>query len=159
MPGPLRLISGLSIYKPHIDARRINNEKLLVLTGEILLDDGDLAFRRCIHDRIDRGEVKILVDLAAVTYIDSSGIGMMAAKLKTVRDKGGDIRIVSLNTRGQAATRSRPRALRTRIRRSIECPRHDQVRRIFVADRRHPCRAAIDSAKRSICECRPPDRV
>src|ERR1700752_3006561 len=100
MPGPLRLISGLSIYKPHIDARRINNEKLLVLTGEILLDDGDLAFRRCIHDLIDRGEVKILVDLAAVTYIDSSGIGMMAAKLKTVRDKGGDIRIVRLNTRG-----------------------------------------------------------
>lgn len=73
---------------------------LLVLTGQIVLDDGDLAFRRCIHDLIDRGETKILVDLAGVTYIDSSGVGMMAAKLKTVRDKGGDIRLIRLNSRG-----------------------------------------------------------
>jgi anti-sigma B factor antagonist len=44
--------------------------------------------------------MKILVDLAGVTYIDSSGVGMMAAKLKTVRDRGGDIRLLRLNTRG-----------------------------------------------------------
>jgi len=66
----------------------------------MLLDDGDLAFRRHIHDLLDRGRMKILVDLAGVTYIDSSGVGMMAAKLKTVRDKGGDIRLLRLNTRG-----------------------------------------------------------
>ena len=42
---------------------------------------------------------------------------------------------------------------------SIECLRHGQVRRNFVAGRRHPCHAAVDSAKRSICECRAPDRV
>ena len=101
MPGSLRIIAHVSDSKLHIDERTINDVTLLVLTGEILLDDGDLVFRRCIHDLIDRGKVKILVDLAAVTYIDSSGVGMMAAKLKTVRDKGGDIRIVRLNTRGQ----------------------------------------------------------
>ena len=100
MPGSLRIIASVSDSKLHIDEQRINDVTLLVLTGEILLDDGDLAFRRCIHDLIDRGQVKILVDLAAVTYIDSSGVGMMAAKLKTVRDKGGDIRIVRLNSRG-----------------------------------------------------------
>src|SRR5262245_56789356 len=66
----------------------------------MLLDDGDLLFRRQIHDLVDRGRIKILVDLAGVTYIDSSGVGMMAANLKTVRDKGGDIRLLRLNTRG-----------------------------------------------------------
>jgi anti-sigma B factor antagonist len=90
----------VSDSKLHIDQRRINDVTLLVLTGQIVLDDGDLAFRRCIHDLIDRGETKILVDLAGVTYIDSSGVGMMAAKLKTVRDKGGDIRLIRLNSRG-----------------------------------------------------------
>ena len=45
--------------------------------------------------------VSTIWSIAAVTYIDSSGVGMMAAKLKTVRDKGGDIRIVRLNARGQ----------------------------------------------------------
>ena len=101
MPWSLRIIAHVSDSKLHIDEREINfSVTLLVLTGEILLDDGDLVFRRCIHDLIDRGKVKILVDLAAVTYIDSSGVGMMAAKLKTARDKGGDIRIVRLNARG-----------------------------------------------------------
>jgi anti-sigma B factor antagonist len=90
----------MSESKLHIDEQPLDDVTLLVLTGEMLLDDGDLVFRRHVHELIDRGRVKILVDLAAVTYIDSSGVGMMAAKLKTVRDRGGDIRLVRLNTRG-----------------------------------------------------------
>src|SRR5262245_5465469 len=83
-----------------IEERPLDDVTLLVLTGEMLLDDGDLAFRRHVHELMDRGRTKILVDLAGVTYIDSSGVGMMAAKLKTVRDRGGDIRLLRLNTRG-----------------------------------------------------------
>ena len=90
----------MSDSKLHIDERQIDDITVLVLTGEMLLDDGDLVFRRRIHDLIERGRLKILVDLAGVTYIDSSGVGMMAAKLKTVRDKGGDIRLLRLNPRG-----------------------------------------------------------
>jgi anti-anti-sigma regulatory factor len=40
----------------------------------MLLDDGDLAFRKRIHDLIDRGFAKIVLDLGGVTYIDSSGV-------------------------------------------------------------------------------------
>jgi anti-sigma B factor antagonist len=90
----------MSESKLRIEERPLNGVTLLVLTGEMLLDDGDLMFRRHIHELVDRGRVKILVDLAGVTYIDSSGVGMMAAKLKTVRDKGGDIRLLRLNSRG-----------------------------------------------------------
>ena len=55
MPGSLHIIASVPDSKLHIDERRINDVTLLVLTGEILLHDGDLAFRRCIHDLIDRG--------------------------------------------------------------------------------------------------------
>ena len=92
----------MSDSKLHIDERQASDGDVtvLILTGEMLLDDGDLAFRKCIHDLLDRGRTKILVDLAGVTYIDSSGVGMMAAKLKTVREKGGDMRLLRLNSRG-----------------------------------------------------------
>ncbi|HZM97103.1 MAG TPA: STAS domain-containing protein [Vicinamibacterales bacterium] len=90
----------MSDSRLQIEERQANGVTILVLTGEMLLDDGDLAFRRCIHDLIERNRVKILVDLADVTYIDSSGVGMMAAKLKTVREKGGDMRLLRLNARG-----------------------------------------------------------
>ena len=74
---------------------------VLTLAGQITLDDGDLAFRRCIHDLIDRGRTKLVVNLGDVTYIDSAGVGMLAAKLKTVREKGGDLRLARLTSRSQ----------------------------------------------------------
>ena len=84
-----------------VSERHVDDITILVLTGEILLDDGDLVFGRQVDGLISRGRVKILVDLAGVTYIDSSGIGMMAAQLKTVQKSGGDIRLLRLNARGQ----------------------------------------------------------
>jgi anti-sigma B factor antagonist len=87
--------------KLRVEERDAGDVTMLILAGEMLLDDGDLVFRKVIHDHVEKGRVKILVDLAGVTYIDSSGVGMMAAKLKTVRDSGGDIRLMHLTTRGQ----------------------------------------------------------
>jgi anti-sigma B factor antagonist len=70
--------------KLKVEERQAGDVTVLVLSGEMLLDDGDLVFRKLIHEQLEKGHVKILVDLAGVTYIDSSGVGMMAAKLKTV---------------------------------------------------------------------------
>jgi hypothetical protein len=53
---------------------------LLTLSGQMQLDDGHLA---------------------AVTYIDSSGVGMMAGALQQVRTRGGFIRLLHLNSRTQ----------------------------------------------------------
>jgi anti-anti-sigma factor len=67
----------------------------------MLLDDGDLAFKRRVDALLDSNKVKILVDLAEVTQIDSSGVGMMVAQLKAVQRRGGDIRLLRLSSRGQ----------------------------------------------------------
>ena len=74
---------------------------VLQLSGQMLLDDGDLAFRKVVHDILERGRVRIVLDMADVTYIDSAGVGMIAGKLKTVRERGGDMKIARLSTRGQ----------------------------------------------------------
>ena len=88
--------SALSIAE-----RQVDEVVVLTLTGQILLDDGDLAFGRKIRDLIEQGHVKIVVDLGGVTYIDSSGVGMLVGKLQSVRAKGGDIRLLHVTTRGQ----------------------------------------------------------
>ncbi len=85
--------------KLHIGERQIDDVTVLVLTGEILLDDGDLAFGRYVDDLIRKGQVKIVVDLASVAYIDSAGVGMMVAEVRTVRKNGGDIKLVHLTSR------------------------------------------------------------
>lgn len=87
--------------KLSVTEREAGDITTLVLSGQILLDDGDLVIRKHIHDLIDRGRTKVLLDLGGVSYIDSAGIGMIAAKLKTLRERGGDMKLVNLNTRGQ----------------------------------------------------------
>jgi anti-anti-sigma factor len=85
-----------------IDERQAGDVTVLVLTGQMLLDDGDLAFRKRIHDLVDRGFAKIVLDLGGVNYIDSSGVGMIVAKLKTLKEKGGDMKLLHLNRRAES---------------------------------------------------------
>jgi len=89
------------VSKLQIEERHIDDVTVIVLSGEMLLDDGDLAFRRQVETLANSGRLKILVDLEAVTQIDSSGVGMMVAQLKMVQRRGGDIRLLRLNARGQ----------------------------------------------------------
>ena len=84
-----------------IEETRAGDVAVLKLTGQMHLDDGDLAFGRRIAELTSEGVLKFVVDLGGVTHIDSSGIGMLAAKLKHVRERGGDIRLLNLTTRSQ----------------------------------------------------------
>jgi len=85
-----------------IDERHNGDVTVLVLSGQMLLDDGDLAFGKRIRELVERGIVKVVVDLGGVTYIDSSGVGMLVAKMKTLKERGGDIRLLNLNRRAES---------------------------------------------------------
>jgi anti-anti-sigma factor len=76
------------VSKLRIEQRHVDDVTVLVLTGQMLLDDGDLPFRRQASALVESGRVKIVVDLGDVTCIDSSGIGMMVAQLKIVQQRG-----------------------------------------------------------------------
>ena len=85
--------------KLQIVERRFDDVTILDLNGEITLDDGDLVFRRKIHELLAEDRIKILLNLSGVTKIDSAGIGMLVAKLKTTREKQGDVKLVNLTSR------------------------------------------------------------
>ena len=72
---------------------------VLKLIGEILLDDGDLAFKAHVQNLMANDRTKLVVDFEDVTYVDSSGVGMLVAKQQTLQKIGGDIRLVHLGPR------------------------------------------------------------
>ena len=81
-------------------AERPEGEIAIVsLAGEITVDNGDIAFGRYIDALIARGRVKIVVNLAGVTYIDSAGVGMMVAERKMVGEAGGVMKLSNLSAR------------------------------------------------------------
>lgn len=88
--------------KLSIEERCAGDVTILLLAGQMVLDDGDLAFGRRVRELVDRGIVKVVLDLGGVTYIDSSGVGMMVAKLKTLKEKGGDMRLLHLDRRAES---------------------------------------------------------
>lgn len=85
-----------------IEEREAGDVTVLVLAGQMLMDDGDLAFRRQVHDLLGRGRSKIVLDLGGVSYIDSSGVGMLVAKLKTIREGGGEMKLLNLTRRSES---------------------------------------------------------
>lgn len=51
------------------------------------------AVREAITSLVSQGDARIVVDLAAVGFLDSSGLGALIGGLKTTRQAGGDLRI------------------------------------------------------------------
>jgi anti-sigma B factor antagonist len=82
-----------------IEERTEGEITILTLRGEITVDDGDIAFGRYVDGLILAGRVKIVVNLAEVSYIDSAGVGMMVAELKMVREAGGVMKLSNLTAR------------------------------------------------------------
>jgi anti-sigma B factor antagonist len=62
----------------------------LYLTGEIdLATAPDVA--HCFHLLVDDGQVRVVVDLSAVEFIDSTGLGALVGGLKRLREHDGDL--------------------------------------------------------------------
>src|SRR4029078_5798438 len=60
-----------------------------------------LARHRSIKCLVDEGKTKILLNLAGVTHIDSTGLGELISSYVTLNNKGGQIKLVHLTERLQ----------------------------------------------------------
>jgi len=72
---------------------------ILDLEGRLVLDDGDTVFRETINGLMDSGKLKMVVNLADVSYIDSAGIGVLVGRYLGVRRRGGDMKLAHLTAR------------------------------------------------------------
>ena len=82
-----------------ITEERIGDVTLLRLGGRVIFGDGATELRARLNDLLDEARLKFLLDLRQVTYIDSFGVGVIAAKYVSVRRKGGDLRLLQLSPR------------------------------------------------------------
>ena len=85
--------------KLQITEQQQGDVSVLALSGELTLDDGDLAFGRYVDQMVAIGRRQIVVDLSGVSYIDSAGVGMLVAESKRVTEHGGAMRLARLTAR------------------------------------------------------------
>jgi anti-anti-sigma factor len=82
-----------------ITERRIGDVTLLELKGRLVFYDGAPLLRAHINELVDQARFKFVLNLRNVTYMDSFGVGVVAAKYVSIRRKGGDVRLLSLSPR------------------------------------------------------------
>lgn len=76
--------------------RQVDGVTILDLSGRITLGEGSVQLRDGIRDLLAKGSKYILLNLADVNYIDSSGIGELVSAYTTVRNQGGDLKLLNL---------------------------------------------------------------
>jgi anti-sigma B factor antagonist len=74
---------------------------VLHLTGPITLGQGTSKFRDLIHETLESGKKKILLNMSEVYYLDSSGLGELVAAYATVTRQGGKLKLMKLTRRVQ----------------------------------------------------------
>ncbi len=76
--------------------RQVAGVTVVDLSGRITLGEGSVVLRDVVRELVAKGNKKILLNLAEVTYIDSSGIGELVSAFTSVRNQGGELKLLNL---------------------------------------------------------------
>ncbi len=79
-----------------INVRHSGGVAVLDIAGRITLGEGSVGLRDAVHKELAAGNKKILLNLADVSYMDSSGIGELTSAYSSVKNQGGEIKLVNL---------------------------------------------------------------
>ena len=76
--------------------RQVDGITILDLSGRITLGEGSIILRDSVHDALDKGSKNILLNLAQISYIDSSGVGELVSAFTSVKNAGGELKLLNL---------------------------------------------------------------
>ena len=76
--------------------RQVDGITVVDLSGRITLGEGSVILRDTVRDLVAKGNKKILLNLGDVNYIDSSGIGELVSAFTSVRNQGGELKLLNL---------------------------------------------------------------
>jgi anti-sigma B factor antagonist len=79
-----------------IVVRETADATILDLSGRITLGEGLGELRDSIREALAGTRKHLVLNLANVSYIDSSGLGQLIGSYATVTDRGGQMKLVSL---------------------------------------------------------------
>ncbi len=75
--------------------RHVDGVTVLDLSGKITLGEASGKLRSAVQDAL-QGSKKILLNLADVNYIDSAGLGELVSAFTTVKNAGGELKLLNL---------------------------------------------------------------
>ena len=78
-----------------VSERSVGNVTILDVAGNVTLNDGAEQVRDKVRSVLQQGQKFVLVNLAAVSYMDSAGLGELVQAYSTVAKQGGKLKLVN----------------------------------------------------------------
>lgn len=103
-----------------IEEREQRGTAVLVVTGRITFPECHGDLKSAVRSLIERGRKQVLLDLEAVPFIDSAGLGELVSSYVSVKRLGGSLRLTNVNRRVAAAIDS---ARLSHVLQFVELPR------------------------------------
>ena len=69
---------------------------ILDLAGKITIGEGSVQLRDAVEKLLEAGRNRIILNLAGVGYVDSSGIGELVSRYTTTKNTGGRLKLLNL---------------------------------------------------------------
>ena len=80
----------------NINERQAGDVTVLDMSGKITIGEGSVNLRTAIRRLLEEGKKRILLNLAGVSYIDSSGIGELVSSYTAINKEGGQLKLLNL---------------------------------------------------------------
>jgi anti-sigma B factor antagonist len=92
-------IQGRTPLKMQTATRQTGDITIVDVSGRITLGEGNVMLREIVRELIEHGNNKILLNLHDVGYVDSSGMGELVKTYTTVRNQGGQLKLLNPSKR------------------------------------------------------------
>lgn len=79
----------------------VDDITVLNLSGSLILGEGTRLFRQLIEDAIHLGKIHLIVNLAEVYRVDSTGLGELVRAHTTLLKHGGGMKLLKLRPKAQ----------------------------------------------------------
>ena len=68
---------------------------IITVTGDLVIGDAESNFKKTITRLLEEGRVNLLIDLSAVGFLDSSGLGALVRALTNSQKEGGQTKLLN----------------------------------------------------------------
>jgi anti-sigma B factor antagonist len=82
-----------------LTTREVSGVTIVDLSGKITLGEGGVMLREEVRSLVAMGSKKIVLNLAEVSYIDSSGLGELVSAYTAVKNAGGELKLLNLTSK------------------------------------------------------------
>jgi anti-sigma B factor antagonist len=82
-----------------VKTRKVEEVSIVDVSGKLTIGEPVLLLRETLRALVGSGHNRIILNLGEVNYIDSSGLGELVSSYTTIRNKGGDVKLLKLTSK------------------------------------------------------------